>query len=54
MRLASLVSLHVNTLANIERGSAIPRANTLALLADALGVRVDDLYATPVVKRRAS
>jgi transcriptional regulator with XRE-family HTH domain len=55
MTLAAEVGRHVNSVANMERGSAVPRADTLARLADALGVTVDDLYAARrVAKRRAS
>jgi transcriptional regulator with XRE-family HTH domain len=44
MRVAADADLHYNSLRAIEAGRAVPRANTVARLADVLGVTVDSLF----------
>lgn len=42
-QLAAVSGVHRVTIARIETGAASPKAETLKRLADALGVRIDDL-----------
>lgn len=42
-QLAAATGVHRVTIARIETGEASPKAETLKRLADALGVRMDDL-----------
>ncbi len=53
--LAELANLHVNSISFVERGLVPPALDTIFLIADALGVKVSELfYDTEVAADKSS
>ena len=53
--LAELTNLHVNSISFVERGLVPPALDTIFLIADALGVKVSELfYDTEVAADKSS